>query len=273
MKKVVLGSMLLLAAMVPLRVAQGEPLGGIITSGDATLTFIDSPDNPGACELKLDGPGSRVAMTQSWWWLYNGPNHIPLQWIESSGTQPLEEDYAGNVATFSGVHGRRGFVLTYTLEDGENPGEAVLYEALSLRNLGQPGSLGPIAYANIDVGGSSGNDIAVAGLDGVVATDPLTGATVTIEYDQAVQLSGDEHFLVEDAIALESYLDSGGFLYLSDESSEFGPGDFGTAHQWLGGHYPGFTNWHYRTTTFAIPEPATVSLLALASLVLLHRRR
>ena len=235
---------------------------GVITDGDARFEFRDSA-SPGLADFEPDG--STDHLFQNWWWyrVDGATEESSMMWF------PADQSYVGNVATLGASEPSFDWELTVTLTDGGVPGQAQIVERMTLANTtGSPISVALFNYADFDVGGDSGTD-------GAILVNPeLMRISYQTDYAEFLGVGADA-WEVQVWSDLRDDLDDGGITNLSNTGLPFGPDDFTGAFQWnltipAGGKVTVVEGLSVNMA--AVPEPATLSLLAFGVLALLRRR-
>jgi len=209
-------------------------------------------------------------------------NHVfEARWMfESGGTvfepgTPDSESYVGNqmVLTWNGLNGGEvDATLTITLTDQAGPNTANLVQVLEVTNTsGGAINLDLVHYADFDVDGTSGNDVAT-----------LVGSTIQVDDLSTLRYAGygADALQVTAFSTLRDAVLAGGYD-LDNSGLPFGPGDFTGGFEWQNvaladGASQTFTaEFALNVPLLAVPEPGTALLLGLGllGLALGHRRR
>ena len=235
---------------------------GIITDGDARFEFHNSFD-PGRASFQPDG--STDHLYENWWWyrVDGATDESSVLWF------PTDQSYVGNVATLGASEPSFDWELTVTLTDGAAPGQAQIVERMTLANTtGSPISVALFNYADIDVGNTSGSN-------GAILVNPeLMRISDGPDFAEFLGVGADA-WEVQVWSDLRDDLDDGGITNLSNTGLPFGPDDFTGAFQWnltipAGGQVTVVEGLSVNMA--AVPEPATLSLLAFGVLALFRRR-
>ncbi len=187
---------------------------------------------------------------------------------------------AGNTVTFTwsnngpGPVGQSRFsaVLTMVITDGAVPGHAKLDATMVFTAAST--NTGPTNWSlfnghDFDVSGTFGSDTYVVNNTSAVeytATDSVTG------FFAKAQGFGASRYQVGSSSTIRGLLTGGGLTNLNNTAT-FGPGDGAGAFQWdITGLAPGASTTIYSSFLIA-PTPGAASLLGLAGVAALRRRR
>lgn len=263
-----------IAAIAALALFATAAMAQTITDGNATFTFATSTTK-GSADFRPEGGTTTDHLFQNWWWTrVNGVDtrENSLPWSTAGGNGVIGP--ANTLTkTFTGLEGERmSGALQIVLTDSATAGAATIVERLGLINTSStPLSLSVFNYADFDVGGTSASDNAT-----------LTGPSeirmrITDGSNFAEFLGvGASAFSVRTwgaANAWRTVLEDTAINDADNLGLPFVNGDFTGVYQWNFTLEPGGTavlTEGLAVNTAAVPEPATLLLLALGALA---RRR
>jgi hypothetical protein len=259
-------SRLLLAALVVCALSSSVLAQGTISDGNATFTY-NSGTTPGSANFRPEGGTSTDHFFQDWWWWrVNGVSTAEnrMQWVPSS------QSYVGNTAMLGHSQALFDWDLTVVLDDGGAAGQAGVVQTMELTNTSaSPISLSIFHYLDVDVQATTTDSATInAGLDRMTITD--TSGSFVEFYSP-----GADRYQATSFSTLRTALDNATIGDLTNTGLPFGPGDFTGAFQWDGTIAAGESVTLYSGVAInqtAIPEPATLGLLALGGLMIRRRR-
>jgi hypothetical protein len=240
--------------------------GFTITHGDAVFTqgahpTVGTGTGVSGANLRDSGPTGTDHLFQSAWWF-----RVAGDTRETTFFNTALDPVSGSQATLRYTQPLFSAVLTHEVND---PGVgATLVQAMQITNTSaNPLVMALFYYADFDVSGTAGSDSAVLLdpeririTDGANFTEMLgVGAD-----NYRVGTFGSTRLGLADALVTD----------FANEGLPFGPGDFTGAFQWNRTIGAGESLTIYAglsVNTAAIPEPASLLLLALAGLALRRR--
>lgn len=237
---------------------------GQINDGNA-LFRLNSSTTHGSSDFRPEGGTSTDHWFQNWWWyrVEGDTRETNFTW------PPTNQNYTGNTATLGGADasGRFNWELTIVLTDGGSAGQASLAQTMRVTNLtNQALNLAVFSYLDADVGGTAGTDSAQ--LVGNMDMEIRDGNNF-VRY----QGPGADAYQVTSFATLRGGLTDSDIDNFNNSGLPFGPGDFTGGYQWNRVVEPGQSLVINQNSFVNIPEPATLTLLALGALTTLRRRR
>lgn len=238
-----------------------------ITLADQNSIALFSPDTQaGQFSWTVDGTNQ---IAQQWFWYRIG--NAPEQSIDAI-SPPVVNVLAPNIFESTYVNAAVQLKTTYMLSGGMlGSGSSDLAETIRITNLtNAPLDFHFFQYVNFDLNGTPlGESAYFANSNSVVQTDGASVLTETVLTTLGAASTHREVNIVPNTI---NSLNDGGPTTLNDNLGPVGPGDVSWAFQW------DFTIPAFGTRTISkdknllVPEPATMALLGLGSLVMMRRR-
>lgn len=258
--------------------------GGTITSGNASLQYVDSPIWSAALgngTLKTDTTATDQLYKDTWY--YRTPANNTNRVFSSLDTPT--ETYTGDTATVKytnagpGSSGFERFDANFTVKlfDGGSPNQVLVWEVLKFKARAE--NSGPVTYqlfhlVDLDLGSLSGDDsISTLNNTGirVEQTDTPTGNKAQIEG------IGATRYEINSGSNIRAKLNgtANNLATASGTTASTFSGDACAAFQWTVTLSPGqeVTIESAYTIGLPVPAPASFALTGLAGLVALRRRR
>lgn len=264
-----IGLRVVCAAVVVLVMLSAPAGAGIYAMTDANSTAVVDSSGSGMYDWTVDNVQH---LNRQWFWYRVGATgpESNLGALPLSAGGVSDTNFDGNNETLYLRYLATQFKaeLTFLLTGGSaGSGASGIAEAIRITNTsGAPLDFHFFQYVNLHLGGSAIND-SVAILNGNTARQTYGNMTVS----ETVETPMASHHEVGFYPGTVNSLSDGSPTTLSDVSGAIGPGDLTWAFEWdvtiaSGGSYIIGKDKH------VVPEPASICLLAAASLVTLKRR-
>jgi len=267
---------LALAAGVVFAAAGAAQAQLVLMEDGNSLTRFDPDTQAGQYEWRVNGTNH---MFQQWFWM-RAAGDLSERSMDSltKNFQQITDTNFGddprpdtlNIGyTEPGANPRYSVVSTFTLRGGPN-GQTLsdIAETLNVRNIsGAPLSFSFFQYADFDVGGTAGGD-----------TGQILFGRIPQQWDgnifttEAVTTPAPSRWQVAAWPAIRNSLNDGGITNLTNGSGPVGPGDLAWALQWDVVLAPGEELLISKDKQI-MPAPGSLSLIGLAGLAALRRRR
>lgn len=237
---------------------------------DNSVAVVDSAGGIGMRDWRIDGVDH---LQQQWFWYRVGQTgpESPIDALPLERAGVSDTDFDGTPETLYLRYGtpQLRVEVTFLLTGGAaGSGISDIAESIALTNLGTaPLDIHFYQYCNLHLNGSPEND-AVQILTGNRAVQAFGARTAS----ETVHTPAASHCQVSLAPATLASLQDGLPTTLSDASGPLGPGDLSWAFQWDTTIAPG-KNYLISKDKQIVPEPATVSLLALGAAAIRRRKR
>jgi len=259
---------------VLLMLLQAASAAPIVLVDNASTVVIDPATQVGMSQWTVSGVNQ---LTQQWFW-YRVGNDVPESSIDTLAAPFVgvsDTNFNGQPDTLYAryVGNQLKAELTFTLS-GANPGvvQSDIVESIKLTNLTDaPMPLHFFQYCNLNLGGTPlDQSVAIIGGNTAQQSDIGFVASETVETPLATSRQVD---FVPNILAM---LNDGLPSTLNGNVGPLGPGDLSWAFEWdvtLGPAGSGNDILIISKDKQIVPEPATLSLLALAGLGMLSRRK
>lgn len=254
----------------------------MITLSDSNASvFIDTQDGDGSPvgvqAFVVDGVDH---LHEQWFWYRIGQTtaEAPIHTLNQVGITASDTNFDPGLdtlnVTYADPAGAFRISITYTLEGGlAGSGVATLAEGIRIENLtSQALDFHFFQYSDFDLAGDSSNDtVVITNNNTAVQSKPSGTLTETVVTTAADRIQADVFSVLRDS------LNDAGTTTLNNVAS-FGPGDATWAFQWdrllAPEGLPGSDLVISKLKRVEIiPEPTTLSILGLAGLAALRRRR
>ena len=254
--------LLILVACFLAEVTTAQGVHAVIVSDNNSTITVDPASQFGLRSWVVDGINQ---ISEQWFWLRlageSSQTSLDNLFLNKAESRPPNQIDLAYTEIFSGLKAD----LLYTLSGGPiGSGRSSINENITLANTGdQSIALAWFMEADLDLSGTSGDDLAFGGTGGITQEDPHTIATVR------ASPAPDAFQIARFPVILEA-LTGNSIFNLDDRGSPFGPGDATFAFQWNLSIPAG------QSLTIDIskdispaPEPSTISLLVVSVLALL----
>jgi hypothetical protein len=231
----------------------------LLSDGNSSL-LIDSGTQAGVNTWTIDNVD---ALFQRWFWYRVGTTGPELS-LETLGTPTLDPDTAALKVIYA--NSQLKVTLNYSLTGGGlGTGQSDLNVGITVKNLtGSAMALSFFDYANATL--SAGADTAVVQYPGHIVQ------TAGSSQMDLVSTLTPSHSEVGLTTSTRDSLNNGSATQLADNLSA-GPGDATAAFEWDLNLAAGGSKTWGEAMSMQVPEPATLTLLAMGGLVLLRGRR
>lgn len=244
----------------------GDPGAGVeLTDGNAKAV-VDPNSQAGMYSWQVDGVEH---MAQQWFWYRVGDDYErPIDTLTLDGVDRISPGYV--VFTYS--HDLFTLEIKYLLTGGEpGDGQSGIGEMIRIENVSDELlDLHFFQYCDLDLTGTAGDDTVQITGDTALNTATQTDASASFSETAAVWVPGKVE--VSAAGATLSHLNDDQPSELNGVVGPIGPDDVAWAFQWDFAIAEGSARTFSKNKS-VIPEPASLCLLALGSLLVVARRR